>query len=63
MGSYAQLNKVFMLDAFTIPDLEKLITIEANGRNRPYMLKKIVGRWTAKKREAVYSAIREVVGA
>jgi len=54
LKSWVYLNEAFMLADFTVDDLEKLITIELNNRNRKHMLVKLVGKRSTVVRQDLY---------
>lgn len=52
LSGWKHLNEILMLGSLNLDDLDKLLTLERTGQNRPFIVKKLVGRIHNIKRKA-----------
>lgn len=54
---YNRLNELLLLNGIPIEDIQKLIMLEVEGKRRPFILKKLVGRLKSKERQQLHNLI------
>lgn len=63
ISNYNRLNEILVLNGIPISDIQKLILLELEGAQRPFILKKLVGRLKSKERKELLNIIATCVKA
>ena len=63
ISNYNRLNEILVLNGIAIEDIQKLILLELEGDQRPFILGKLVGRLKSKERNQLLTVIQSCVKA
>lgn len=63
LSNYNRLNEILVLNGIELSDIQKLILLELEGAQRPFILGKLIGRLKSKERNQLLTLVQSCVKA